>query len=231
MNNGKTPGPDGLPVGFYKFFKNKLAQPLLDMFNESYQIGTLPDTLRLATITIILKPNKPQTECSSNRGISLLGCDLKILCKILARRLEKYIPKIIIDDQQGFIQKRQGYHNVRRVLNILFEKRNARDTAMLAVDACQAFDRIEWNYLLKLLPRYGLGENMIKWIKLLYTNPIAQVLTNNNISEPFKLQRSTRQGCPLSPILFTLAIEPLAIAVRTMPGLSGINIGGRKHIN
>lgn len=73
-------------------------------------------------------------------------------------------------------------------------------------------------------------QNMIKWIKLLYTNPTAQVLTNNNISEPFKLQRSTRQGCPLSQILFTLAIEPLAIAVRTQPGLSGINIGGRKHI-
>ncbi|KAJ0062189.1 hypothetical protein NL108_017638 [Boleophthalmus pectinirostris] len=230
LNSGKAPGQDGLPVEFYKVFKNKLAQPLLDMFKESYGIGNLPDSLRLATITLILKHDKPQTDCASYRGISLMGCDMKILCKILSKRIENHVPKLILNDQQGFVQQRQGYHNIRRVLNILHEKHNTRDTAMLAVDACQAFDRIEWNYLLKLLPRYGLGEKFIKWVQLLYTNPTAQVLTNNNISRPFNLQRSTRQGCPLSPILFTLAMEPLAIAVRTQTGLSGLEIGGRKHV-
>lgn len=230
MNNGRAPGPDGLPAQFYKVFKNKLVQPLINMFNESCESGILPDSLRLATITLILKPNKPEKECSSYRGISLMGCDTKILSKVLAKRLEKYMPKIIIDDQQGFIQKRQGYHNIRRVLNILYEKQNDKDTALLAVDACQAFDRIEWTYLLKLLPRYGLGEKFIKWVKLLYTKPTAQILTNNNVSKPFNLQRSTRQGCPLSPILFILALEPLAVAVRTQPGLSGIRIGSRNHL-
>lgn len=132
LNSGRAPGPHGLPVEFYKKCKNKLAQPLLDMFKE---IGTLPDSLRLATITLILKPNKPHTDCASYRGISLMGCDMKILCKVLAKRLERHVPKLILDDQQGFVQQRQGYHNIRRVLNILYEKHNARDTAMLAVDA------------------------------------------------------------------------------------------------
>uniref|UniRef100_A0A3B5R0Z3 Reverse transcriptase domain-containing protein n=1 Tax=Xiphophorus maculatus TaxID=8083 RepID=A0A3B5R0Z3_XIPMA len=230
MNSGKTPGPDGLPIEFYKTFKNKLILPLLNMYEESYEAGILPDSLRLATITLLLKPNKPSTECSSYRGISLMGCDTKILCKALSRRLDKYLPTLIIDDQQGFIKARQGYHNIRRVLNVLHEKHNCKDTAMLSLDARQAFDRIEWDYLFEVLPKYGFGETFLKWIRLLYTDPKAQVLTNNNMSKLFNLQRSTRQGCPLSPLLFVLAIEPLAMAVRANTGISGIRIGGRDHL-
>ena len=229
MNSGKAPGPDGLPIEFYKTFRKLLVRPLLDMYDESFNTGTLPDSLRLALITLILKPNKPPTECSSYRPISLMGCDTKILCKTLSRRLDKYLPQLINDDQQGFVQKRQGYHNVRRVLNVLHEKHNATDTAMLSVDACQAFDRIEWSYLFDVLQRFGLGKMFLKWIQLLYTNPTVEVLTNTTISRPFNLQRSTRQGCPLSPLLFTLAIEPLAMAVRTHTGISGIMIGGVDH--
>lgn len=81
MSSGKAPGPDGIPIEFYKRFKEKLVQPLLDMFNESYKIGTLPPSLRLAMITVIFKPGKSPTSCSSFRPISLMGCNTKILCK------------------------------------------------------------------------------------------------------------------------------------------------------
>lgn len=73
------------------------------MYKESFIEGTLPNSLRLAMITLILKPNKPPNECSSYRPISLMGCDTKILWKVLSRRLDKYLPCLIIDDQQGFV--------------------------------------------------------------------------------------------------------------------------------
>lgn len=57
-----------------------------------------------------------------------MGCDTKILCKALSRRLDKFMPKLVIDDQQGFIKKRQGYDNIRRVLNILYGKHYTNDT-------------------------------------------------------------------------------------------------------
>lgn len=69
----------------------------------------------------------------------------------------KQISHLIVDDQHGFVQKRQGYHNIRRVLNTLYEKHNERDMAILSVDASQAFNWIEWSYLFEVLPRFGLG--------------------------------------------------------------------------
>ncbi len=100
LTAGRTPGPDGLNVDFYKKFKRKLARPILDMFKESFANGVLPESLRYALITLIPKPNKINTKCESFRPISLLNTDVKILSKILAWRLEALLPKIVHQDQK-----------------------------------------------------------------------------------------------------------------------------------
>uniref|UniRef100_A0A674NQL5 Reverse transcriptase domain-containing protein n=1 Tax=Takifugu rubripes TaxID=31033 RepID=A0A674NQL5_TAKRU len=115
---GKTPGPDGIPIEIYKVFKYRLMAPLLEMFKESFHNGILPTSLRGALITLLPKPGKPNNKCENFRPISLLNVDLKILSKVIARRLEKIIPKIMDKDQN--VQGRQGFHNARRILNILF---------------------------------------------------------------------------------------------------------------
>ena len=88
-----------------------------------------------------------------------MGVDTKILCKALAKRLDPYIPSLVQSDQNGFLQNFQGFHNIRRVLNIIHSKNNTRNTALLSLDARQAFDIIEWPYLFNFLPKYGLGGN------------------------------------------------------------------------
>lgn len=229
MNNGKAPGPDGIPVEIYKKFAVKLMPHLLDVFNESLEKGVLPPSLRSAIITLVLKPGKSPKDKSSYRPISLMSCDTKILCKVLSNRIETLVPNLIMNDQNGFVIGRQAFHNTRRVFNILYKKQNAKDHAVLSLDAEKAFDRIEWGYLFETLKRFGLGDGYLKWIRLLYTEPQAEVITNNQISKPFNLSRGTRQGCPLSPLLFLFAVEPLAMTIRNSPDVKGITVGEKEH--
>ncbi len=83
---------------------------------------------------------------------------------------------------------------------------------------------------MEVLARFGIGENCRKWIKLLYSHPTAEILTNNLISQPFSLHRGKGQGCPLSPQLFLFAIEPLALAIRQHPKILSIKIEESEHI-
>ena len=225
MNGGKASGPSGLPIDIYKCFKEMLVPPLFDMLVESIEAEHLPPSLSKALITLILKPDKPHIKCGSYRPISLINSDAKIIAKVFARRLENHLPSLITSDQNGFIKGRQGFHNIRRLLNIIDVRKESPDTAIVSLDAEKAFDRVEHNYLFEVLQRFGFGEYICKCVKMLYHSPSASVMTNFLTSQPFKLQRGTRQGCPLSPLLFALAIEPLAIAIRQNSSITGITIG------
>uniref|UniRef100_A0A3B3HSL8 Reverse transcriptase domain-containing protein n=1 Tax=Oryzias latipes TaxID=8090 RepID=A0A3B3HSL8_ORYLA len=204
--------------------------PLTNMFGESGMRGCLPPTLNLAHISLILKKDKPADNCASYRPISLLGTDIKILAKLLARRLELVLPTLINPDQTGFIKNRYSHSNVRRLLNIIHFSQYSRTRALiLSLDAEKAFDRVEWEYLFDTLDKFGLGPDFINWIYLLYRSPTARIRVNGSTSDIIPLSRGTRQGCPLSPLLFALALEPLAETIRHHKNLSGVTLGKTEH--
>ena len=94
----------------------------------------------------------------------------------------------------------------------------------ISLDVAKAFDRIEWFYLFHILPKFSFSPICIKWIKELYHNPVACFKTNNLIFPPFQLFRSIRQGRPASPVIFMLALEPLACAIKANQNITGITL-------
>lgn len=230
MQNNKSPGPDGYPAEFFFKFCDKLAPLLLDTFNESFHLGKLPPTLTQASISLLLKKDKDPTQCGSYRPISLLNVDGKVLAKVLSSRIETVIPDIISETQTGFIKGRYSFFNIRTLMNIIYSDQSSKvPEIVISLDAEKAFDRVEWEYLFSTLKIFGFPESFIAWIRLLYTDPQSCVCTNNTRSKYFTLSRGTRQGCPLSPLLFAIAIEPLSITLRTSPLMQGIRRGDVEH--
>ena len=122
LQSGTTPGPDGFPSEFYKEFSVQLAPFLTSVFSESLKTGTLPPTLNQACISLLLKKDKDPLDCASYRPISLFNCEVKILAKVLASRLEDVLPTIIFPDQTGFIKNHQSFFNIRRLLNVVYSQ-------------------------------------------------------------------------------------------------------------
>lgn len=117
---------------------------------------------------------------------------------------------IISSDQTGFIRGRHSFSNIRRLLSVIHSSTSLEiPEVVVSLDAEKAFDRVEWPYLFAVLGKFGFGP------KLLYASPKASVITNKLCSKSFSLSRGTRQGFPLSPLLFALAIEPLSIMLKT----------------
>lgn len=149
--------------------------------------------------------------------------DIKIISKILANQLDSVITSLFHVDQVGFIHGRSSSDNIRRLVNVMWLLADAYfPVAAISLDAETAFDMVQWGYLVHILEEFGFGITFIKWIQVLYKYPEAAVQTNGLISDYFVLGRGTRQGSPLSPLLFCLALEPLAVATREAANFPGV---------
>ena len=110
-----------------------------------FQNGSLSISQRRGTITLIQKADGDLKELSNWRPISsLLNIDYKILTKALAKRIKKYLPKLINSDQTGFVKGRYIGQNIR-LLNDIMEYLDAKKTSglLLFIDFEKAFDSLE----------------------------------------------------------------------------------------
>lgn len=176
-------------------------------------------------LTLIPKPGKDHSLPSNYRPIALLNADLKIFTKLLANRLNNFMPSLIHKDQVGFIPMRQAGDNTRKVIDLLeVANRTKVEALLLSLDAEKAFDRLSWPFLFATLRRAGITGPFLRAIHHLYSSPSAMVRTQYATSNTFSISNGTRQGCPLSPLLYALCIEPLAAHIRENLNIHGIPV-------
>ena len=223
----KSPGSDGLTGEFYKTFSDVLAPILLRVFRHMEEKQVVSTSMSTGVLTILYKNRGSKLKLENYRPISLLNNDYKIIAKILANRLKKVLGSIISSTQAYSVPGRDIADIICTMRDVIHHMNNDGEGGfVLNIDLNKAFDRVEHNFLFKAMESYGFGPRLIAWIQLLYSNARSCVKCNGVLTDTFPLERSVRQGCPLSAILYSISTEPLATLVKNDTEIQCVRIPG-----
>ena len=225
MKNGTSPGSDGFTVEFFKFFWNDMGTLLVRAINESFRKESLSSPQKEGLITLLPKGDKPRQFLKNWRPITLLNVSYKIASGCIANRIKRVLPNIIHSDQTGFINGRCISKNTRLLYDIIHytETRNIPGLLVL-IDFEKAFDSVSWSFIKKTLSFFRFGPDIKKWIEIFYRNIKSCVVVNGQVSTLFQIERGCRQGDPLSPYIYLLCAEILAVRIRQSSGVTEIKI-------
>ena len=208
--SGKASGLDGFSIDLLKCCASinvKILQMLTFIFN-SVQFP------KLWSKGLIIPLHKSGSECDPKnyRGITLLPIVAKIYSKVLANRLSDWCicNNILAPEQFGFRPDHQTTDAIF-ILQTLIERAVSKNEKLLScfIDFTKAFDSIPHQRLWFKLGSLGIHGNFLQTLQSMYSEASASVFWNNSVSEEFSCNSGVRQGCGLSPILFSLYINSI----------------------
>ena len=219
--NGRSPGPDGLSIEFYKAIFSVIKDDLLCVYNCIKDREYMPSKMKRGLIVLVPK-GESGPNMGNYRGITLNNVDLKIFSKMLHYRISPYLEKCIHPSQYSVAGKKDWELNCA-IRDIYDEMKSGSsvDSFLVRVDFKKAFDSIDMKFLYLVMEKMGFPCKFINLIKAMDCNVFAQVVINGAKSKKFRVQKGTRQGDPLSLDKFIIALNPLLEALHKNDLVSG----------
>lgn len=207
--NRKATGPDGINLELLKYGGLMLHLRLLHLYNECWARTEIPRTWYLAEVISLYKKGD-RSKCGNYRGISLLNVSYKEYARMLNVRLLTIADGLLSDEQNGFRKGRSCNDNITSIKQIIEKRREFNlETHICFIDYEKAFDRVDRTLLWNIMERRGYPLSLINAIKNLYEDTAIIINTGVEKLEPTKTNTGLRQGCPLSPTLFSIYIDDM----------------------
>ncbi|KAM0062164.1 putative RNA-directed DNA polymerase [Helianthus debilis subsp. tardiflorus] len=211
----KTPGPDGFTFSFIRHFWEIMEADFVKLLDYFYVHVKLSRGCNSSFITLVQNVTNPQL-ISEFQPINLIGCIMKLVSKILAKRLKKVMGFLVSDTQTAYIERRSILEGPLIINGLISWCKKPKNKVMLfQVDFEKAFDFISWNFLESTLSQMRFPALWRKWVSGILSSSRSSILVNSSPLKEFTIERGVRQGDPLSPLLFILTMEALHVAMIT----------------
>jgi hypothetical protein len=207
-------GPDGFLVVFFK--KNwGLIKDMVFQILNGFALGTMDvSRLNFGILSLLLKVVGDES-IKQFRPIALINVIFKFIAKVVANRLSLVAHRIIAPTQTTFVKGRLILDGALSLHEIIHELKCRNSKAiLLKLDFKKAYGRVSWQFLREVLIRKGFESGFVHRIMQLVTGGQTAIAINGVVGTYFRNKRGMRQGDPLSPLLFDLVVDALALILK-----------------
>ena len=219
----KAEGSDGVVVEMVEAAGSFAIEKITELANKIYDTGNIPKKMEESEFIVIPK-KEGAVECGKHRTISIMSQVAKIVLRVIDERLRRKVEETVDRAQFGF-RKGKGTRNAIFVLRTIIERsiEKQKDLFMCFVDFEKAFDTVRHEVLVERLRMLGVDPADLRVMTNLYWGQRAVVKIGDDKSDWVKIERGVRQGCVLSPDLFSLYSQAV---MDEMEDLEGVTVGG-----
>jgi exonuclease III len=207
LPKNKAVGPDKIPGELLKALDDKQLDQMRKDLSGMIATCETPNEWRKAKIYTLHKGGDA-TNCANYRPITLTCVPYKLFMTILTKRLSAYVEKhgLLGNSQGGF---RKGRSCIDKVSLLTLAAKKLTHRHVTFIDITKAYDSVGWGDLERILLHQRIPKRFVELILEVYRGGEAYVITPFGDTDLFPLGRGLKQGCPMSPILFDLFLEPL----------------------
>jgi len=204
----KAPGSDGISNDLFRSAWNIIRVDLLELLNAMYLDGPVAPAQIKGIVVYVPKLANP-VMVTDYRSITLLNSDIKLYARLIANRLKPILEEVLHPGQFCGVRNNTILDAIAVIRDTLAETELTNEPlCVLSLDFKDAFDRVAHEYLYGVLKHYGVTDWLVERIRALYDTATSQAQLNGFLSKSVPLQRSVRQGCPLSMLLFNVCLDP-----------------------
>jgi hypothetical protein len=214
MEYNKARGSNGFPTEFYQACWGIIKNDPMALFQQFHK-GDLPlYSLNFGMIILLPKCREVAT-IQQYRPICLLNVSFKIFTKVATNRIFHISKKVIITSQTTFLPGRNIMEGVIVLHETIHEMHRKKENGLIfKFDFEKAYDKINWSFVQQTLRMKGFSPTWCKWIASFMEGGHVAIKINDQVGQNFQTKKGVRQGDHLSPILFNIVVNMLAILIK-----------------